>query len=86
MHVRDRDGSDRQRNESKGMRVGDKVLEMLDGQTWRLTYDMFLPTQRSLPAWASARPSGLGRRARQRPAGSSPVRAGRAGCCGSPTV
>jgi hypothetical protein len=43
MHLRDRDGSDRQRNESKGMRVNGRNLSMLKGETWRITYDMFIP-------------------------------------------
>jgi len=34
---------DRQRNEVKGMRAGGKVLEMNKGETWRLTYSMFIP-------------------------------------------
>jgi hypothetical protein len=44
MHRRDRDGSDRQRNESKGMRVGSTVLSMQRGERWRITYDIFMPT------------------------------------------
>jgi hypothetical protein len=43
MHLRDRDGSDRQRNEVKGMHAGGKNLSMLKGETWRITYDMFIP-------------------------------------------
>jgi hypothetical protein len=43
MHLRDRDGSDRQRNEVKGMHAGGKDLSMLKGETWRITYDMFIP-------------------------------------------
>jgi hypothetical protein len=45
MHTRDRDGSDRQRNESKGMRNGSgQIVDMMQGETWRLTYDMYIPT------------------------------------------
>ena len=43
MHLRDRDGSDRQRNEVKGMHVGGKDLSMLKGETWQITYDLFIP-------------------------------------------
>ncbi|GGO84747.1 heparin lyase I family protein [Wenjunlia tyrosinilytica] len=44
MHLRDRDSStDRQRNEVKGMHAGGKNLEILQGQTWRFTYSMFIP-------------------------------------------
>jgi hypothetical protein len=43
MHLRDRDGSDRQRHEVKGMHVGGRDLDMLRGETWRITYDMFIP-------------------------------------------
>jgi len=49
MHTVDRDGSDRQRNEVKGMRaVGDHDIFIEKGQTWRYTYSMFIP--RSLTA------------------------------------
>jgi hypothetical protein len=34
---------DRQRNEVKGMRTGGRILEMNKGETWRLTYSMFIP-------------------------------------------
>jgi hypothetical protein len=44
MHRRDRDGSDRQRQEVKGMRQAGQMLEMKNGSTWRITYDMFIPT------------------------------------------
>ncbi len=45
MHTRDRDGSDRQRNESKGMRnASGTVIDMMQNETWRLTYDMYIPT------------------------------------------
>jgi hypothetical protein len=43
MHTRDRDGSDRQRNEVKGMRSGGKLLTMGNGETWRISYDLFIP-------------------------------------------
>jgi hypothetical protein len=43
MHVRDRDGSDRQRTESKGMRVGGDVLDIDKGQTWRLSHSLYIP-------------------------------------------
>jgi hypothetical protein len=43
MHTRDRDGSDRQRNEIKGMKQDGKVLTWGNGETWRLTYDLFIP-------------------------------------------
>jgi hypothetical protein len=49
MHTVDRDGSDRQRNEVKGMRaIGDHDIFIEKGQTWRYTYSMFIP--RSLTA------------------------------------
>jgi hypothetical protein len=36
--------TDRQRNEVRGLRTADgHTLTMLDGQTWRLTYSMFIP-------------------------------------------
>jgi hypothetical protein len=43
MKVSDRDGSDRQRNEVKGMRAGGHNLVIGKGQTWRFTYQMFIP-------------------------------------------
>jgi hypothetical protein len=43
MHARDRDGDDRQRNESKGMRKGSTLFSMERGQHWRITYDIFMP-------------------------------------------
>jgi hypothetical protein len=50
MHRRDRDTSkDRQRNEVKGMHVVDRRtgkgsnLELDNGQTWRIVYDLFMP-------------------------------------------
>jgi chitin-binding protein len=45
MNMAIRDSSpDRQRNEVKGMRAGGKILEMNKGETWRLTYSMFIPS------------------------------------------
>lgn len=44
MHTLDRDGDDRQRNESKGMRTpDDKNIVINQGETWRFTYSMFIP-------------------------------------------
>jgi hypothetical protein len=44
MHTRDRDGSDRQRSEVRGMRTtGGSVLSWLSGETWQVTYDMYIP-------------------------------------------
>jgi len=36
-------GGDRQRTESKGMVRGGSALKMVDGETWRITYEMFMP-------------------------------------------
>ena len=44
MNVKDRDGSDRQRNEVKGMVTGGKNLIIGKGQTWRFTYSMYIPS------------------------------------------
>jgi hypothetical protein len=44
MHTKDRDGSDRQRNESKGMRSGGTTLKIGKDQTWKITYQAFWPT------------------------------------------
>jgi hypothetical protein len=47
IYADDRDttgGGDRQRTESKGMVAGGSALKMRDGETWRLAYEMFLPT------------------------------------------
>jgi hypothetical protein len=45
MHKRDRDTStDRQRNEVRGMRTDGRTLDMDNGQTWRFTYSMFIPS------------------------------------------
>jgi chitin-binding protein len=44
MHMVDRDTStDRQRQEVKGMRSGGSQLNLLSGQTWRLTHQLFIP-------------------------------------------
>jgi hypothetical protein len=37
-------GGDRQRTESKGMVQGGKVLKMHDGETWRIAYELFIPS------------------------------------------
>lgn len=37
-------GGDRQRTESKGMVAGGTTLKMHDGETWRITYELFMPT------------------------------------------
>ncbi|MEV0612043.1 hypothetical protein AB0I81_01895 [Nonomuraea sp. NPDC050404] len=43
-HLADRDGSDRMRNEVRGMRAADgRPLEMRKGETWRITYQMYIP-------------------------------------------
>ncbi|ALC19580.1 Tat pathway signal sequence domain protein [Streptomyces pristinaespiralis] len=45
MHTVDRDTStDRQRQEVTGCRDGDSYLRWTSGQTWRITYSMFLPS------------------------------------------
>ena len=43
MHLANRDGPDRQRQEVKGMRAGGTDLTMGLGETWRLAYSMFIP-------------------------------------------
>jgi chitin-binding protein len=43
MHTRDRDGSDRQRNEVRGIAKGGRI-DMHRNQTWRYTYQMFIPS------------------------------------------
>ncbi|GAA0798463.1 hypothetical protein [Spirilliplanes yamanashiensis] len=43
MHTRDRDGGDRQRQEVRGMRANGSVLNWYSGETWQITYDMFIP-------------------------------------------
>jgi hypothetical protein len=47
IHPVDRDstgGGDRQRNEAKGMSQGGRSLPMMNGQTWRVKYDLFIPS------------------------------------------
>jgi hypothetical protein len=44
MHTRDRDGDDRQRNESKGMRSGGTLHKIMKDQTWRITYQAYWPS------------------------------------------
>ncbi|MEV0389715.1 hypothetical protein [Nonomuraea sp. NPDC050643] len=52
MHTQDRDGSDRQRNEVKGMRTSSSsYLKILENQTWRISYQLYIPT--SLDATSS---------------------------------
>ena len=44
MHTIGRDGSDRQRNEVKGMRTpNDNNIIIKKGETWRFTYSMYIP-------------------------------------------
>jgi hypothetical protein len=44
MHTKDRDGSDRQRNEAKGMRSAGTILKINKDTTWRLAYQAFWPS------------------------------------------
>lgn len=45
MHTVDRDGSDRQRNESKGMRTSSNPsIKILENETWRISYDLYIPS------------------------------------------
>jgi hypothetical protein len=44
MHTGDRDGDDRQRNESKGMRSGNTLYKIMKDQTWRITYQAYWPS------------------------------------------
>ncbi|KFF95535.1 hypothetical protein IQ62_40625 [Streptomyces scabiei] len=45
MHTVDRDTStDRQRHEVTGLRTGSGFLRWTEGQTWRVTYGMYLPS------------------------------------------
>lgn len=37
-------GGDRQRTEAKGMVAGGSALKMHNGETWRITYELFLPS------------------------------------------
>jgi hypothetical protein len=43
MHKRDRDGSDRQRQEVRAIRKGSERVDMHKGETWRYTYQMYIP-------------------------------------------
>ncbi|NUT95297.1 MAG: Tat pathway signal sequence domain protein [Saccharothrix sp.] len=45
MHTRDRDTStDRQRNEVAGMRTNGANVNIYQGETWRFTYSMYIPS------------------------------------------
>lgn len=45
MHTQDRDTStDRQRQEVRGMRQNGTVLNWKNGETWKVTYQMFIPS------------------------------------------
>ncbi|HEU4423623.1 MAG TPA: heparin lyase I family protein [Pilimelia sp.] len=44
MHRRDRDGSDRQRQEVRAIQNGSSRVDMHRNQTWRFNYQMFIPT------------------------------------------
>jgi hypothetical protein len=44
MHRRDRDGSDRQRQEVRAIQNGSSRVDMRRNQTWRFNYQMFIPT------------------------------------------
>lgn len=43
MHRRDRDGSDRQRQEVRGIQAGGSRVDMHRNETWRYNYQMFIP-------------------------------------------
>jgi hypothetical protein len=43
MHVKDRDGSDRQRQEVRGIKQGGSRVDMHKNETWRYTYQMYMP-------------------------------------------
>jgi chitin-binding protein len=43
MHVKDRDGSDRQRQEVRGMKAKGSRVDMHKNETWRYNYQMFIP-------------------------------------------
>jgi hypothetical protein len=44
-HLEDRDGSDRMRNEVRGMRTRDgRALEIRENETWRISYELYLPS------------------------------------------
>ncbi|WP_344941837.1 hypothetical protein [Sphaerisporangium flaviroseum] len=43
-HLEDRDGSDRMRNESRGMRTRNgRKIEIREDETWRISYQMYIP-------------------------------------------
>jgi hypothetical protein len=44
MHVRDRDGSDRQRQEVRAMAANGKRVDMHKNETWRYEYQMYIPS------------------------------------------
>ena len=44
MHTRDRDGSDRQRQEVRAIMNGGDRVDMHRDETWRYNYQMFIPT------------------------------------------
>jgi len=45
MHMRDRDTkTDRQRNEAVGMKQNGRRLDMRDGETWKLSWELFIPS------------------------------------------
>ena len=44
MHMVDRDGSDRQRHEVKGIKTGSTEHHQLQGSTWLFTYEMYIPS------------------------------------------
>jgi chitin-binding protein len=43
IHKRDRDGSDRQRQEVRAIRKGSERVDMHKGETWMYTYQMYIP-------------------------------------------
>jgi hypothetical protein len=43
MHVRDRDGSDRQRQEVRAIKSGGTRIDMHKNETWRYNYQMYIP-------------------------------------------
>jgi hypothetical protein len=44
IHLRDRDGSDRQRQEVRGMKSGGSRVDMHRNETWLYTYSMYIPS------------------------------------------
>ena len=44
MHMVDRDGSDRQRHEVKGINENGADIHQLQGSTWMFTYEMYIPS------------------------------------------